>query len=207
MNRPPRARQTVLDAARRIVETRGAGQLTFETLAEESGITRGGITYHFPTKEALLKALIEADLAQWEEAAQVEVQALDDGTTCPRRTQAARLLGQVRCSLAEDDDGHRRFVSGLLSAAMVDPELLDPVRAHVQREFADWRWDEADLERYLLLLAADGLFWSRLFGLSPVPAEVRLRLAARIEQRLRDLTGLAASEAPSSFPSSSSSDP
>jgi AcrR family transcriptional regulator len=206
MNRPPLARQRVLDAARRIVETRGAGHLTYEMLAEESGLTRGGITYHFPTKEALLKALIEADLAQWEEAAQAEVRAQGE-PACPGQARAARLLGQVRCSLAGDDEAHRRFVSGLLSAAMADPELLDPVRAHVQREFADWRWDEADLERYLLLLAADGLFWSRLFGLSPVPAEVRLRLAARIEQRLRDLTGLAASEAPSSFPSSSSSDP
>ena len=193
MNRPPHARQIVLDAARRIVETRGAGQLTFEALAEESGITRGGITYHFPTKEALLKALIEADLAQWEQAAQA--QAAD---ASPADAKTARLLGHVRCSLAEDDEAHRRFASGLLSAAMADPDLLDPVRAHVQREFADWVWDDADLERYLLLLAADGLFWSRLFGLSPVPAEIRSRLAARIEQRFRALIGPAASEPPSS---------
>jgi len=198
MNRPPRARQIVLDAARRIVETCGAGQLTFENLAEESGITRGGITYHFPTKEALLKALIEADLAQWEQAAEASI-----AESCPSRAKAARLLGHVRCSLAEDDASHRRFVSGLLSAAMADPDLLDPVRAHVQREFADWAWDDVDLERYLLVLAADGLFWSRLFGLSPVSAEIRSRLAARIEERLQALTDpVTGNPSPSSSPAS-----
>ena len=43
MTRPPKARQKVLDAARRIVEARGAGHFTFDMLAEESGVTRGGI--------------------------------------------------------------------------------------------------------------------------------------------------------------------
>lgn len=197
MTRPPKARQKVLDAARRIVEARGAGHLTFDTLAEESGVTRGGITYHFPTKEDLLKALIEADMAQWD--AMAEAAAAEAGLPCPR---AARLLGHVRCNLAEDDDAHKRFVAGMLSAAMVDPGLLDPVRAHVGREFADWRWDDADLERYLLLLAADGLFWNHLFNVTPMPAEVRPRLVALIEAKVRAFAdadrGTAAGAAPSS---------
>jgi AcrR family transcriptional regulator len=199
MTRPPKARQKVLDAARRIVEMRGAGHLTFDTLAEESGVTRGGITYHFPTKEDLLKALIEADMAQWDAMADAAAAAAD--LPCPR---AARLLGQVRCSLAEADDAHKRFVAGMLSAAMVDPGLLDPVRTHVGREFADWRWDDADLERYLLLLAADGLFWNHLFSVSPMPAEVRPRLVALIEAKVRAFAdadrGAAAGPTPASPP-------
>ncbi len=197
MTRPPKARQKVLDAARRIVEVRGAGHLTFDMLAEESGVTRGGITYHFPTKQDLLKALIEADICQWDRTA--EDLAASAEVPCPK---AARLLGHVRCSLADDDDGHRRFVTGLLSAAMVEPGLLDPIRAHTAREFADWRWDDADLERYLLLLAADGLFWSRLFAISPLPDAVRPRLVALIEAKVR---GFAAS--PPDTPSTSKPEP
>ena len=181
MTRPPKARQTILEAARRIVAARGAGHLTFESLAEESGVTRGGITYHFPTKEALLKGLVEADLAQWDALA--EAHAATAGIACPK---VARLLGQLRCSL-EDDEQETRFVSGMLSAAMVDPGLLDPVRAHIAGEFADWAWDDHDLERYLLLLAADGLFWQRVFNLSPLPEAVRARLAALIEAKVHAL--------------------
>jgi AcrR family transcriptional regulator len=180
MTRPPKARQKVLDAARRIVEARGAGHLTFEMLAEESGVTRGGITYHFPTKEDLLKALIEADIADWSVAS--EQLGGDAGLPCPK---ACRMIGHVRSTLADEDDAHKRFVAGMLSAAMVDPGLLDPVRAHLAVDFADWQWDEADLERYLLLLAADGLFWNQLFNVSPLPPAARPRLAALIEAKVR----------------------
>ena len=196
MTRPPKARQKVLDAARRIVESRGAGHLTFEMLAEESGVTRGGITYHFRTKEDLLRALIEADIADWNAAAE---QLGGDDLPCAK---AARMIGHVRTCLVDEDHAHRRFVTGMLSAAMVDPGLLDPVREHHATEFADWRWDNADLERYLLLLAADGLFWNQLFNVSPLPPEVRPRLAALIEAKVRAF----AAEAPpvSESPNSSS---
>lgn len=184
MTRPPKARQRVLDAARRIVEERGAGHLTFEELARVSGVTRGGITYHFPTKEDLLRGLIEADMAQWESAA-VPPTELPAGCICPR---TAAALGQLRCHLSEDE-AHKRFVHGMLSAAMVDQSLLDPVRRHHAQEFADWRWDEADLRRFLLLSAAEGLFWQDLFNLSPLPDEARLRLKALIERLLLEWAG------------------
>ena len=179
MPRPPRARLRILEAARRIVESRGAGHLTFEELSAESGITRGGITYHFPTKEDLLKALIEADIADWHAAS--EQIGADSHLPCAK---ACRMLAHVRTSLADEDHPHKRFVAGMLSAAMVDPSLLDPLRRHLAEEFADWRWDELDLERYLLLMAADGLFWNSLFATNPLPPEARARLVALIERKV-----------------------
>lgn len=175
MTRQPKARDKVLQAARRIVESRGPGHLTFEELATESGVTRGGITYHFPTKEALLKALIEADLADWEQTAE------GLGTDC-RCAQSAAFMGQVRCNLDPTDAGHKRFVSGLMSGAMVDPTLLDPIREHQRRKFAQWQWDDANLLRYVMLLAAEGVFWQDFFDLNPLPPEARARVIALIER-------------------------
>jgi AcrR family transcriptional regulator len=175
MTRLPKARAKVLEAARRIVETRGAGHLTFDELAAESGVTRGGITYHFPTKEALLKGLIEADIADWEQTA-------DELATDCGCVQSATLMGQIRCNLDPMDAGHKRFVSGLMGAAMVDPSLLDPIRAHQRRKFGEWKWDEADLMRYLMLLAAEGVFWQDFFDLNPLPPEARARVVAMIER-------------------------
>lgn len=175
MTRPPKAREQVLEAARRIVETRGAGHLTFDELAAESGVTRGGITYHFPTKEALLKGLIEADIADWERTAGT----LESECGCSR---TAGLMGQIRCNLDPLDAGHKRFVSGLMGAAMTDPDLLDPIREHQRRKFAGWTWDDADVMRYLMLLAAEGVFWQDFFDLNPLPPDVRARLVALIER-------------------------
>jgi AcrR family transcriptional regulator len=179
MTRPPKARERILEAARRIVEDSGAGHLTFDELSRVSGVTRGGITYHFPTKQDLLRGLIEADMQQWERAAE-PCPELAAACACPR---TAAALGQLRCHMS-DDEAHKRFVSGMLSAAMVDSALLDPVREHQARDFADWQWDEADLRRYLLLAAAEGLFWQDMFNLSPLPASARPKLKALIERLL-----------------------
>jgi AcrR family transcriptional regulator len=175
MTRLPKARAKVLEAARRIVENQGAGHLTFDQLAVESGVTRGGITYHFPTKEALLKGLIEADIVDWEKASDT----LTPNCPCP---QTAALMGQIRCNLDSHDAGHKRFVSGLMSAAMVDPTLLDPIRAHQKRKFSAWSWNDDDLLRYVFLLAAEGVFWQDVFDMNPLPPEVRARVIALIER-------------------------
>ena len=65
MGRKPLARQKIMEASRQIVMERGAGCLTYDEIAVVSGVTRGGITYHFPAKQKLLKALVDEDLAQW----------------------------------------------------------------------------------------------------------------------------------------------
>lgn len=106
MSRPPRARKQVLDAAERIVKAHGAANLTFEELVQESGISRGGITYHFATKDDLLRALIERDLEQGKAEEARFRAAAGDGP-------AAELIAQIRAWSRPDAD-RKRFVAGML---------------------------------------------------------------------------------------------
>lgn len=181
MPRPPVARRKILDAARRIVEDEGAGALTFDELSKVSGVTRGGITYHFPTKDALLRALLEHDMAQWE-ASEAALRPSVHECSCPRQ---ADLLAQIR-SHTSQDDARRRFVAGMLSAAVHQPELLDPCRGQLQQRFAERDWDEAALRDYLLRLASAGLFWEEIFQLSPLPPHARQQLVALLERLARE---------------------
>lgn len=186
MPRPPKARARILDAAERVVKTHGAAKLTFEGLVQESGISRGGITYHFATKEDLLRALVERDLAQGkaDEARQ--------HAQCPG-DPGAELIALIRTWSRPDSD-RRRFVAGMLSAVAHDPTLLDPVRQHHQRECALRTWDEAEIQRSVLRLAAEGLFWSEFFGCSEVPTEHRDRVIVRMEQLAREWSGPSVSQ-------------
>ncbi len=43
-------RLLILDAASRVVLDKGASALTLESVAEQAGISKGGLLYHFPTK-------------------------------------------------------------------------------------------------------------------------------------------------------------
>jgi AcrR family transcriptional regulator len=176
MGRQPKARAAVLEAARRIVIERGAGALTFEELATESGVTRGGICYHFANKEALLQALIEQDVLQWSNASEeLAPPGLDE--------QTSALIAAIRLSTGrKSGDDHRRFVSGMLAAITLDPRLLEPCREYCAGLFPDGDWTEQDLRQVLLRLAADGLFWLEVFGLHEFPPAARARLVELMER-------------------------
>ncbi len=174
MSREPKARQVILDAARRIVREQGAGKLTFDGLVHESGVTRGGITYHFATKQALLQALLAADLEQWCEL-EASYRPSDLGD------HAAELLADIRCHTARNDD-RRRFVAGMVSAVTHDRTLLDPVRKFIAEKRAGMKWSDAHLRQHLLRLAAEGLFWSELFEYGELEPAVRKRLVELMER-------------------------
>lgn len=180
MGRAPKARQAILDAARLIVRERGAGKLTFEELVQQSGVTRGGITYHFATKEALLRALVESDIEQWCELEQKHRPKDVDA-------QTAELVAYIRGHTERNED-RRRFVTGMLSAVTMDHSLLDPVREFMRERQDDIAWDDTDLRQHLLRLASEGLFWSEIFGCGELRPDVRKRLVAMMEQLAREWT-------------------
>lgn len=187
MARTPKARAIILEAAARVVRERGAGALTFDEVVAASGVTRGGITYHFPTKDDLLRALVERDQARWEQL--ITAHALQCG--CP---QAGEAIGYIRAA-TDDDVDHRRFVSGMLGAVAHDPGLLDGCRAMYRTRVVKPRWSDADLDALIPLLAADGLFWMEQFGFLDLQPATRRRLVARLE-------ALARSAAPPAPPAS-----
>lgn len=64
----PERRAQIADAALRIIETRGLGQLTVASLAEEVGLTGGALYRHFESLEAVLQAVAERVAALLDES-------------------------------------------------------------------------------------------------------------------------------------------
>ena len=59
-------RRKILDAIIAIVERDGITAVTFDAVAAETGLTRGGLLYHFPSREALILAAHQHLADQWE---------------------------------------------------------------------------------------------------------------------------------------------
>ena len=57
---PSLTREHILQAAGRQVMSEGASGLTLEAVAKNAGISKGGLLYHFPSKEALILGMIDA---------------------------------------------------------------------------------------------------------------------------------------------------
>lgn len=173
---PDQTRRLVLDAAATVVRRTGP-TATLDAVATEAGLSKGGLVYHFPSKDALLLALA-TDQAERFRAAVAE--SLDPDDEAPGRLTRA----YVRTCLDETTDPHGLRDDILLTAQlMTSPD----VRALARDDQDRWEADLADdglpahvLE--LVLAAADGVSAALLWGgdLDPV----------RMERLRRQLVGL-----------------
>jgi AcrR family transcriptional regulator len=62
----PSNRDRILDAAVRVIQREGVTAVTFDSVAAEAELTRGGIMYHFPSRDDLLVAIHQHLADSWE---------------------------------------------------------------------------------------------------------------------------------------------
>ena len=120
----PGTRVRILDAAERLVQTRGFNGFSYADVAGELGVTKASLHYHFPGKAELGEALI----ARYTERFTAELQRLDaDGLAPPAKLAAyASLYADV---LRED----RMCLCGMLAAEY--ETLPPPMRDAILRFF------------------------------------------------------------------------
>ena len=166
----PDARTRILDAVERIVLARGVAGLTLEAAAREAGVSKGGLLYHFASKEALLTGLIERLAAFMSAEYDAAVARQPAGPGRVARAQIAWAFGEGDCRPGEDR--HDRAAAVFLATFHHDPALLDPMRAVLARMKADLLADGIPHGHAMAVLTAtDGLFMAHLFGLYRPTAE------------------------------------
>jgi len=168
-------RKSLLDAANRIVQERGVEHLTLELTAQEAGVSKGGLLYHFPSKEALIKGMIQYYLDRF--TADFNAAAQQPGDQPAGRWTRAYLT-----TTYEDRERNPRMSSGLLAAVATSPALLVPM----QETFGKWvqllEEDGIDATTAMIVrLAVDGLWMVELFGLAPPSPEMREKVLRALE--------------------------
>lgn len=190
MARPTR-RDELLAAAERIVRRDGVGKLTLDAVAAEAGTSKGGLLYHFASREALITAMVERHLDAF--SASLEADMAEDPEPRGRWTRA-----YLHTTAPLDGPSDGATATGLLAAMASNPALADPMREryHAWRdEMAADGIDEADA--MIVSLAADGLWMADLLGFA-APAGAQRR---RVIARLNDLaSGSASASGPASIP-------
>jgi AcrR family transcriptional regulator len=88
-------RDALLDAAERVVLRQGAGQLTIDAVAAEAGVSKGGVLYAFPSKDALINAVFNRVFEAMDELAEAVIADFGD-------TPQNRILGHVEASRGAD---------------------------------------------------------------------------------------------------------
>jgi AcrR family transcriptional regulator len=172
------SREKILEAAAELVREIGAGRLTLEAVAERAGLSKGGLLYNFPSKDALLQGMIERMI----ETIMTEKERLRGGLE-GKPNLAARL--SVEASLNTRCGEMRELANGMLAASAENPRLLEPVRKVIAQEWQKLKATSEDPDAATLAwLAIEGLSCLEMHGLSPFSPADRERVVRAVERLL-----------------------
>ena len=162
MSRPPLAREKVLDAFEAILIDEGARAATMDATARAAGVSKGGLLYHFGSKEALEAGIIE----RLERLVDADVEVMASSPEGPVATF-------LRTSVMQNDPIDRailatsRLAQGGSSAA---GEALRGIREKWASALRPHAKDEASLD--LVMLVSDGLYFNNALDGGSIPGPV-----------------------------------
>ncbi len=168
-------RDRILDAAVKIDHVDGVRAVTFESVAAEAKLTRGGLLYHFPSREALLRGIDEHLVQAWEASMESLL-----GKTAGEATALERYQTFVRVSAQSATRAELMF---MLESA--DPDADERPWGPAVRRWAPLppsagQNDPAALDSFVARLAADGLWIYEAMYEGQLDESVRAQVAERI---------------------------
>ena len=173
-SRSERTRAKVIQSALAIIARDGPSRLTLDGIAKESGISKGGVMHQFPTKEAVLRALLDHQKDYFEDSFRRYQE--DHGAEHTHPHLAARIAGAREAATQPNS-----LALAIMAAMAQDPGLLSSVREKDALSLEAIRGEAGDPDLATLRwLAARGLVTTALLGMCPLSAEDRERLFARL---------------------------
>ena len=175
----PSSREHILEAAEAVVIEVGSNRLTLEAVSERAGVSKGGLLYHFPSKEALLASMVQRLIDDYRTR---QTETLDSLPPAPERHVRAHIMTKFPAEGCGDPERCRRIASALLAAAAADRKLLDPIRAHINAVVQSIATHDGrvDFDRLVVLLAAEGLGFWELLDISPLTGEEKSATVERL---------------------------
>jgi AcrR family transcriptional regulator len=169
---------TILDAAEAVVAREGAARLTLDAVAAEAGISKGSVVYDYGSKEALIKAVIERQVA-------LEGERQEKAAARFGNHPDAVMLGRIAVAAERDSEDNRSVSVNLCSALVSDGQFRTILNQAVSRDIETVRTaSKTPRSALVAYLAVEGMRALQALGLYEFPAEERRRLLDDIRRLL-----------------------
>lgn len=159
------ARERILEAAERVVMDVGAARLTLEAVAQAAGVSKGGLLYHFPSKESLLGALSHRFVDAMHGCVANARDQVGDGPARDLKACVQGILGSDQCI--------RSMTAMLLATAANDLKLIEVIRERVAEHVRELSGSTDFARAAIVTLAVDGLLMRESLRISAFSAGQR----------------------------------
>lgn len=173
----------ILNAAAELILEEGISNVTLEKIANRAEISKGGLLYHYRTKEALFQELNVAAIREFDEAIVRYLNEQPNGRGAYARAYALATIEDIQ-------KGGTHRSSALISIFSDHPEIMEIWKegySRWQQQFDQdgLDWEEAAVIRYV----SDGLWFNEMAGTtstSSFAADLLHKLLARIDKEKGD---------------------
>lgn len=173
------SRTEIIEAALRVVDVEGAVDITYESVARETGLSKAGLMYHFPTKEALMVGVVEYVIARWQDELLATLATPFEESTLAERVRAfVNFAGEGGATMGE-------FV--VFAEAVRRPALAAPWLAYLRAWFG-FGDDRSTVPLLMAWLAANGMWIAESTGILTVSSEQRRELRALLDGLIDGIT-------------------
>ncbi|MGD9637723.1 MAG: TetR/AcrR family transcriptional regulator [Alphaproteobacteria bacterium] len=163
----PSSKEQILQATERVVIEKGAGNLTLDSVAEYAKISKGGLLYHFPNKEALLNAMVDRFVFAYRDIIEDKMSKIDD----PKN----RYLKALILGLEENNEELKAMATSVLMFAANNPNEVQRLRDYFSDEWQELKKQSENEDIAMLVkIACEGLALTQILGLSPLSGEEKI---------------------------------
>ncbi|MFI0368605.1 TetR/AcrR family transcriptional regulator [Actinomadura sp. 1N219] len=147
-------KDALLDAAEAVLSEQGTQALTLTAVADRAGVSKGGLLYHFPTKEALVRAMVARVIDEFDDLIATYLDSYGDGVPGAYTRAYVEATFEI---LTGEARAYRRWSA--ITAAAADPEQAAPLNEAMRRWHGSAPADDPDPGiATVVRLAAEGLW-------------------------------------------------
>ncbi|HHH1032289.1 TPA: TetR/AcrR family transcriptional regulator [Yersinia enterocolitica] len=172
---PEQVRRRLLDSAAKLAANNGrTGGISLSAIASASGVTKGGLLHHFPSKQALIEAMFDDALQQLD--LEIDSYLAQDTVKYGCFTRA-----YIKSAFASSKDN--TLWAALIFSLSADPGLVTRWERWITARLVRHIETDGDPALKILRLAADGAWFITLLNDKRQDKEL-----SRLEQQLNLLT-------------------
>ncbi|MGZ0043124.1 TetR/AcrR family transcriptional regulator [Paenibacillus ottowii] len=168
-------RNQILAAASSIVNTHGAEKLTLEAVAKEAGVSKGGLLYHFPNKQALVDTMME-------ESTNSYISNIIENAINSININGKWSRAYIDATFNDVKNGNSdEMNSAIIISLYTNPDLLTKfkneysiIQKNIENEGID------PVIATIVRLAVDGLRFSEILGVGDLNSELREKVIKQL---------------------------
>ena len=174
-------RDQLLDAAETVAVREGVSRLTFDAVAAEAGVSKGGLLHYFTNKDQLIEGMVRRAAEGWRNHFRAAYQSVPPG---PGRMVRGMLLNCFTDAQAWTEE-LRRSYSSVFAALAQNPSLVEPMRETYAELYSYLEADGLpDGVAETIATAIDGLWFYWVLRLRPVDQAALDRMRGVLERAL-----------------------